>query len=508
MKNKFLKSASIVIVYSLVAKFTSFFMELLVASNMGANNETDAFYMVYGIVQIIYPMISVGIWKVFLPEYKTRTVLGKHVEAFELTNQLLSIFAFIAIVIIVCVLLYPRGVILIFAPGFCDDTFRISEYLLKIVIFIILFNILATFSAAILQSEKIFSKSQLKDVVFQLPPLIYMIYSNNECTVAGLASSILIGSIVSAILTYKFVNAFYRYAMPLNITNRNIVPIIKQVPIACLNSIINQLDNVVDKAFASTLPIGAITYLNYGGKLVHLFDGILSTAISTAVFPYMTELIAKKEYEKIKIFFKNYIIMICVLLMPITFWLVFYSNEIVYLIYGHGKFDDKAVEQTALVMMMYGFGLIFMCITTILNDVFFILKKSNLLLMTSVANIIFNIILDFIFIEFLGVAGLSLATTVSLGVVLLIKLYYIRDMIRIDFSMLRIIACVFFCCVLAMACVLLCDKIIVDTLFGRFFLGTCVFFLVFSVLIVVTDKKLKEIFMNSIKNVFSGGDSI
>lgn len=67
-----------------------------------------------------------------------------------------------------------------------------------------------------------------------------------------------------------------------------------------------QLNNIIDKAFSSILNTGAVTYLNYGSKLINLFDGIFSTAVTTAIFPLITEMFAKKEKNKINEFLNNY----------------------------------------------------------------------------------------------------------------------------------------------------------------------------------------------------------
>ena len=160
-KSKLLKNASTVMLFSLIAKFSSFLVELLVASNLGANEDTDAFYMVYGIVQIVYPMISVGIWKVFLPEYKKRIVLNDVEGSNRITNQLTVIFCAIAVLIIGSTCIFPQTVIHIFAPGFSANVLNTSASLLKIVVFIIIFNIISTFSSAILQSHDNFTKSQV-----------------------------------------------------------------------------------------------------------------------------------------------------------------------------------------------------------------------------------------------------------------------------------------------------------------------------------------------------------
>lgn len=503
--SKIVKNASIVMLFSLVAKFSSFIVELLIASNLGASRETDAFYMVHGIVQIIYPMISVGIWKVYLPEYKTRNVLGNQEAANEITNQLLTIFTFIAGSIILTVLLAPRPIIFLFAPGFDDSALQISENLLRIVIFIIIFNTLATFSSAILQSNEIFSKSQLKEVVFHLPTLIYLVVFQSNSTVTGLAQTIVAGAISSSIVTYWFARSKYRFHFPKKVVNQDIVTVLKQVPIACLNSIINQLNNIVNKMFASTLPVGAITYLNYGSKLIHLFDGIFSTAISTALFPYVTELIAKQDYEKLRKFLKNYIVMISMIIIPISFIIMLYSNEIVGIIFGHGKFGEDSVRQTALVLFMYSIGLLFMCVTTIINDVFYILKRTKILLWTTILNILFNIALDFSLIKIFGVAGLSLATTISVFLSLTIKFFCIKDIFKPDYEIFKLMLTVVFFCLLSSIAPFYLKSYLQTANWIKFVVSMTIFILTYLILALVIDKDMRMIFMSSVKSFSKGG---
>lgn len=503
--NKILKNASIVMIYSLIAKFSSFVVELLVASNLGVSHETDAFYMVYGIVQIIYPMISVGIWKVYLPEYKTRTVLGKNTAASEVTNQLLSIFSIVAVLIITIIAAFPQWIIRIFAPGFDEDTFFISETLLRIVIFIILFNTIATFSSAILQSWGNFAKAQVKDIVFHIPTLAYLVVFRSYSTVNGVAYSILVGAVLAAIIEYLFGRARYRYRIPVKLVDTEVIKIIKQVPVACLNSIINQLNSVIDKIFASTLQMGAVTYLNYGGKLIHLFDGIFSTAISTALFPYVTELVAKGKVDKLKDFLKTYTVLIFLILSPITFLLVIFSKEIVGLVFGHGKFGEEEIEQTALVLLTYAFGLILMCLTTIVNDIFYILKRTRILLWTTVANIISNIFLDIIFVRNLGVAGLSLATTISLLIVIGLKLFFIRDVLKLDFDLLKLIGQIITYCIIGTCAILGVDVFTSINSYVRLFLGVLVFVIIYALLVLGINKRMREMLMSSIRNLSHGG---
>ena len=48
--------------------------EATLAAFIGASNQADAFYMTTSIFGILYPILDLGIWKAFLPIYKTKLV--------------------------------------------------------------------------------------------------------------------------------------------------------------------------------------------------------------------------------------------------------------------------------------------------------------------------------------------------------------------------------------------------------------------------------------------------
>ena len=64
---KIFRGAVIIIFVSALAKLSAFLSEAVNAAYLGTTGESDAYYMIAGVQQVIYPMLSIGIWNVFLP---------------------------------------------------------------------------------------------------------------------------------------------------------------------------------------------------------------------------------------------------------------------------------------------------------------------------------------------------------------------------------------------------------------------------------------------------------
>ena len=100
----------IIIFVSILAKLSAFLSEAVNAAYMGTSKESDAYYMVAGIQQVLYPMLSIGIWKVFLPVYKDKITREGHSAAESLSNKMISFFSLVSLAAVVLLMLFSRQV--------------------------------------------------------------------------------------------------------------------------------------------------------------------------------------------------------------------------------------------------------------------------------------------------------------------------------------------------------------------------------------------------------------
>lgn len=432
-KSKFVGNVLIITIYAIIAKVLSFVVELLLAVKFGANNQTDVFFMAYGIVQIIWPMITIGIWKVYMPEYKTRISLGRYNEAFSFTNKLLCVFLIIVTVISFMIIIYPPLIIRIFAPGFSPSKIAMCSSMFRILSVMFIFNTITTFYSVILQSHGYWGESQIKEIIQFVPPVIFLLFFTSWYGIEGVSVSIVVGAILSVFVAAYLTRKVYRFRFPqTSLFDKEIIDVLKSVPAACLNAVVNQINGIVDKAFSSGLVIGSLTYLNYGSRFIHLFDGLFSSAISIVLFPHMTELVAKREDIKLKALIRDYLLLILAIMIPVSIFIVAYSFDLIDVAFGYGKFQSGDVSETSMVLMMYAIGLPAMGITVVINDLFYIKKRANELLFTTVVCVVINVILDFLLIRQFGVAALALATSIAYYLALIIKFFMLREDVSID----------------------------------------------------------------------------
>jgi murein biosynthesis integral membrane protein MurJ len=264
--------------------------------------------------------------------------------------------------------------------------------------------------------------------------------------------AMIIGSIFRLLIQLPFIDWKWRFKPDFRFKDQEIIPMLKGLPSVAITAAIAHINGMVDKIVASGAVSGSVACLNYGNKLMNVFSGMISTAISTAVYPTMIQCIAEKENEKLRSLLRNTICALMFVIVPISLFCVLFSSEIVTVAFQRGAFDSSATALTAEVFIGYSVGMIFVGIATIVTNVFYGFGDTKITMYISLIEIVLNIIFDLTFVRLWGVAGLAFATSISAAICLLIRFCFLRRYVSIGFKSifaeaLKIIGIAAFSCV-------------------------------------------------------------
>ena len=315
---KVFRGTVVITLVGILAKFTSFIAEAILAAYLGTTYQSDAYYMVNGVQMVIYPMISVGIWKVFLPLYKEKITHGLKEEADALTNHVITFFSIVSFLAVGLMILLAGPIVSVVAPGFEGETRALCIKLVRISAPMYFFIIAAAIYASILQANNKFLGSQIREVASHIPTILAAIFFYKRFGIEAMAIALVVGGAVRLLIELPFVNWGYRYRPDFRFKTHEFGVLLKRLPSALISEGVVQLNTLIDKAMASTLPEGTISALNYGHKLINVFSGLLSTAIATALYPQMIELIALKKEDELSSLLEKIIDIFAALMIPVT----------------------------------------------------------------------------------------------------------------------------------------------------------------------------------------------
>lgn len=432
--SKIIRGTLIIVGVSIVAKIASFISEVVLAAYLGTSMEGDAYYMISGIQQVIYPMLSVGIWKIFLPIYKERIAKGESREADVIANKSVTVFTLISLLAAFLVFLFSDVIVHIIAPGFSDETQKLCSQLVQLSSPMYVLITASAVYSAMLQCHNKFFGSQVREVASHIPVIIAAVFLYPVYGVRALAIALVFGGLFRLLVELPFVDWGYRYRPDFEFRDHKLITMLKRLPSALISEGVNQFNTLIDKIMASLLPVGTVSSLNYGNKLMNVFNGLLSSAIATAIYPQIVELIALNKKKELSALMTKIVNIFTLLMIPVALACILFSESIVSVAFERGAFDRNSVTVTAGVFSCYCIGLFFLASNTVLMNVFYGYGDTKTPMYINIINLIVNLTGNLILIQFFGVKGLALATSCASIVAFVIGMLLLRRYVTIDWK--------------------------------------------------------------------------
>lgn len=434
MNNKILKNTAIILACSVAAKLLSFIWEAVLAAYLGASDQADAFYMVSSIFGILYPILDIGIWKVFLPIYKTKMMLDTQEQTDKIANIAISFFFCLSVCLMVFVAVFAKPIIVVIAPGFDAAKKTLTVEYLRWSAPMYLLMASASVIGAILQCHGRFFGSQIRELGTHVSKIIFMLLCYRHLGIYAAVFAFTVGSIFRLLVQLPFINWNWRFKPDFHFKDADIRQMMKGLPAVALTTAINHINGLVDKMIASGAISGAVSCLNYGHKLMNVFSGMISMAIGTSTYPTMVQYIAEKETDKLRELLTNIIGVLSFLIVPISFFCVIFSDELVTIAFQRGAFDAVATQVTSGVFAAYSSGMLVIGLSTIITNVFYSYGDTRITLRISILDILLNVVLNLWFCRMWDVVGLAAATSLSAMICFVVRMACMKKYLTLDYK--------------------------------------------------------------------------
>lgn len=187
---------------------------------------------------------------------------------------------------------------------------------------------------------------------------------------------------------------------------------------------------LVDQAMAAMLSPGSVAALNYGSRLVSMGLGLIASSIATAAFPFFSKLVTKKDWPTLWQTLHVYLRWIFIITVPTLLLIFAFSEPIVRLIYERGAFSAEDTHLVAQVQALFVLQIPFYIGGILMVRIISSLQANQVLMWASGLNLIIKIILNYLFIQWMGVAGIALSTSLMyLGTFIFIY-YFVRSFLH------------------------------------------------------------------------------
>lgn len=427
------KNAIVLILLMVFNKFFGIFRELLLAKYYGATAITDAYITASAIPNSLFSFIAAGITTSFIPIFSKIHKKEGEAKADAFTSNIINILLIVFMGVIILAEIFTEPLVRVFASGFNADTMALAVSFTRITLLAVFFQAILAVLQGYLQIKERFAAHGISFVIMNIVIVISIMLSKGS-SVYLLAYGVTL-SIACQSLFIFFVakRSGYKHQFKIKIRDEHIkVMLVMAVPVI-IGSSIDQVNAIFDKTIASGIIEGGISIVNYSNKISDSIIGLFVSSIITVLFPAMAKFAANGDHEGLKNSISNTLVAVNMIVVPATLGMMVLSQPLVQLFFGRGAFTPEAVALTSNVLVASCLGLVVNANAMILLRVFYSLGDTRRPVVYGAISVASNIVASLIFVQFMGLPGLTLGTSVSKLVYFILIYYFLYKMIG-DFN--------------------------------------------------------------------------
>ena len=423
MKHKpLITSTLLVVTASTLLRSLGFIREMVLATVYGAGVVTDAFVIAYNIPATVLAFIGSAMASVYIPLYQSNK---ERKNLF--TSNIVSLLALVGLAFSLVFTFCPQALVYLFASRIDAETFELAAMLVRLMIWSAIPILLAEIFRGYLQTQSVFFRSLAAGAFVNICVIAAIIFSGATHTLYMMGIGAVAGNIFSlAALVLLGKKYELRYRPYLNLRDQSVKELLVLIaPIIAATSI-GELNQIIDRNFASSLTTGAISSLNYANKLIGLITALIGAALGTVLFPKMSEFAAEDNYASLKKYLMGCIKKLTPILLPMTAGVMILAEPVVRLLFERGAFTAGDTRRTAECLQMYAICFTGGSINALIVRAFYAIKNTRAPAAVSALAVCVNIALNFLLIGPLQHRGLALATGIATTVSMLLLTVLLR----------------------------------------------------------------------------------
>lgn len=411
--NKIAKSALGLIIITILSKILGFGRELVLTYIYGATDISDIYITTLSIPGTLFATIGVAISTICIPLFYEIDGIDGRKKSLDFINNIFNITLIISIILIIISLIFIEPLVKVFAINFNGEKLQIAIKFTKIMIFGVLFLGINSIISAWLQINENFIIPGMIGFPYNIFIICGIIISSK-----GSVELMAIGALMATASQFFFqlpyaIKNGYKYKLYVNIKDEYIKKILYLIGPVFIGVAVNQLNMIIDRSLSSTLGEGFITILNSANRLNGFVQGLFISTIVSIIYPRLSKLSSKNNKQKFIDSICKSVNIIIIFIIPISVGAIVLSEPVVKIVFERGAFDSNDTTMTAIALSCYSIGMLGFGLREILNKVFYSLQDTKTPMINGALAMGMNIIFNIILVNFLGHAGLALATSIS-----------------------------------------------------------------------------------------------
>ena len=419
-QRKLFKNASIMSVAVFLSRILGLVRDQVMAAFFGTTFINDAFNIAFNIPNLLRRLFGEGaLSTAFVPIYNEMGIKRGRKYQILFAINLLCILSIILLVLSVIGMVFAPYIVKLIYPGLKAAPSNLAIKLSYILFPYLFFIGLSSTMIAILNSHDYFFitglSSALLNIAWVSCVLVASIHIKDPSKLIYFAAiGVFVGGLLQTLINLPFLKKIgYKFRIILRMKTSAMSMLWKRLIPSMLSMGVREVNLVMDALIASFLPIGSISALTFGNRIMQLPLGVIGISAGTAALPSFSRSIVNKDWDELSSTLRFSILFILYLMLPITALMIAGAHDFITLLFQHGNFDIVATDMTVKAFVCYCLGLSFFGLNQTLTPVFYANKDTKTPLKIAIIICISNILLNIALMFPLKHAGLALATSIT-----------------------------------------------------------------------------------------------
>ena len=420
------RSTLVVMAATLGSALLGFFREVVNAHYFGTSWQLDTFLATATIPTIIFGLFNGALVSALVPTFSEYLAGGEDEEAWRLASTILNGLLIVLIVAgVIGWLLAPYYVPLIahgFPPAQMAVAVRMARWLMPSIVATSLSGVVA----AMLNAHHRFLAPALQGIAINILTIATTIVLFHRIGIYALVLGTALGLSMQLVVQVPAFLQMGRYRFVLDLQHPGLHRMWSMLGPIVIGSAAGQASIFFDRFFASTLPPGYISGMNYASKLVFFPQQIFAAAIATVLFPILASQFAGANRPGLRNSVVTGLRLVNFIMIPAICGLIVLAYPITQLLFQRGDFTGASTRLVSELIPWASLGVVVISANIVLTRCCFACKQARAAVGISVLTVAANVVLSVVWLPTLGARGLLLANGVSelLGTMLLAVLVW------------------------------------------------------------------------------------
>ena len=412
VNRRIFRAAALVTAAGIVVKLAATGKEIAVAGVYGRSDAMDAFLAAALLPNLLINLISESMNQALVPTLIRVREREGHAQAQQLLSSSMLWMCLLLGVVSILMAAAARWFFPLIASDFPAAKLDLSIRLFYGMLPIVLITGIATNCTAVLNTFDRFALPALAPILIPLTTLVAALTLCARFGIWAMVYATLAGSLLQAVVVagmmersgYRFRLRWHGMTEPAREVTRQYGPVL-------LSAVVASGGLLVDQSMAAMLPAGSVSALVYGNRFVSVATALLAGAVSTAVTPYFSRMIALRDWPGCRSSIRTWVGLTALVSVHLAILLIAAARPVVRIAFQHGAFGPRDTSIVASVMAMYAIQIPFLVSSRVFYRFIVAMRRTDLALYCGMLNLVLDVALNIVLMRRFGVAGIALATS-------------------------------------------------------------------------------------------------